>query len=261
MTKIKTVIEYLESIAPLELQADYDNAGLIVGNPDQEISNVLVTLDSIEQTVDEAISRDCNLIVAHHPIIFTGLKKITGRDYIQRTIIKAIKHDIAIYAIHTNLDSVHANGVNKKISDKIGLQNTRILAPSIDENTGSGMIGELTSEMSFEKFIAHLKEAMSLNLVKSTKNLGKPIKKVAVCGGSGSFLTQAAIDQNADVFISSDYKYHQFFDANDQIIIMDIGHYESEYFTIELLTELLTEKFSTFASHFTGLNTNPVKFY
>jgi len=261
MIKVKDITNYLETLAPLNLQADYDNAGLIVGDEQMDVTNVLVTLDSIEATVEEAITRNCNLIIAHHPIVFSGLKQITGQSYIQRTIIKAIKHDIAIYAIHTNLDSVYQNGVNGKICEKLGLIDTKILQPSLDEHTGNGMIGNLVTPMDFGDFINHIKESMALNMVKATADLGKKIQKVAVCGGSGSFLTQAAIEAKVDVFISSDYKYHQFFDANNEIIIIDIGHYESEYYTIELLTSLLSKKFTTFATHYTGVNTNPIKYY
>jgi dinuclear metal center YbgI/SA1388 family protein len=259
MTKIAEVVQYLEQIAPLHLQEGYDNAGLIVGSPEWKVTKAIICLDSTEVVIDEAIDSGANLVIAHHPIIFGGLTKITGANYIQKTIIKAIKNDIAVYAIHTNLDNVHEHGVNEKICKKIGLSNCQILSPKPGEsNIGSGMIGELSEPMLTSNFLSHLKTSMSLNVIKHTELLHDKVSKVAVCGGSGSFLTQSAIDQGADVFISADFKYHQFFDANGQIVIIDMGHYESEYFTIELIKELLTDKFTTFAAHCTTVDTNPV---
>ena len=262
MTKISEVIDYLEDIAPLDLQESYDNAGLIVGDASKQVTKVIVCLDSIEAVVDEAIEIGANLIIAHHPIIFSGLKQLTGKSYIERTVIKAIKHDIAIYAIHTNLDNVHQNGVNQKICNKLGLINCSILLPKGPvPDIGSGMIGELTNELDLMSFLDHVKRSLNLNVIKYTQALLNPIKKVAVCGGSGSFLTEIAKKEGADVFISADYKYHQFFDADNELVILDIGHYESEYYTIELINELLNQKFTTFAAHCTKVETNPVKYY
>ena len=362
--KIKELTNYLETIAPSSLQETYDNAGLIVGNVDTEISGVLVSLDCTEEVVDEAISNNCNLIVAHHPIVFGGLKKINGKNYVERTVIKAIKNDIAIYAIHTNLDNVY-EGVNKRIADKLGLLRTHILAPKPNllkklvtfvpveyaekvkqaifdagagnignysecsfvtsglgsfkassdakpfvgeknkqhqeqeirletifpdflqtqilaalikvhpyeevaydiyaienfyEKTGSGLIGELEMEMSPEEFLKHLKNCMDLELIRFT-SLSKNIKRVAVCGGAGSFLLKNAIWQGADAFVTADFKYHEFFDAEKKLMIADIGHYESEKFTKELLSELILKKFHTFAVLLSKTNTNPVNYY
>ena len=263
MSTIKEVIQHLESIAPPRFQESYDNAGLIVGDENAIISGVLVALDSTEAIVEEAKKLDCNLIVAHHPIVFKGLKQITGRHYVQRTVIQAIKNDIAIYAIHTNLDNVYFQGVNHKIGQKLGLANMQILAPKkglIHESklVGSGMIGELPQVMSELDFLQYLKEKMQVNCIKHTRFLGKTIQKVALCGGAGSFLVRQAIRQGADIFVSADFKYHEFFEANDQIVIADIGHYESEQYTIELLTNILSDNFSTFAVHSTKVDTNPV---
>ena len=261
MATIRELCTYLEEVAPLHLQEPYDNAGLIVGNPEVQITNALICLDSTEAVVDEAIELGCNIIIAHHPIVFSGLKKFTGRTYIERTIIKAIKHDIAIYAIHTNLDNVYQNGVNGKIASKIGLTNTCILAPKDEtRDVGSGMVGLLSEEMNLTQFLVHLKEKMQLNTIKYTNQSHEKVRKIAVCGGSGSFLLEQAIQTGADVFITADYKYHQFFDANNQIVIVDIGHYESEFFTIELLQELINEKFITFAPRCTEVNTNPINY-
>ena len=361
---IQDVTNYLESIAPLQFQESYDNAGLIVGNYKNDVSGVLVCLDSTEKIVDEAIERKCNLIVAHHPIVFSGLKKITGKNYVEKTVIKAIKNDIAIYAIHTNLDNM-LNGVNEIIGRKLGLINTQILSPSsnnlrklityvpvdyvekvreslfdsgagkignydecsfssMGEGTfragddtnafigekgkrhleteqkleviyavdkqrailsslsnshpyevvaydilelqnsnsgiGAGLIGELENGIDEITFLKSLKVTMKTDCVRYTDLPGRQIKKVAVCGGSGSFLLKDAIHQKADVFITGDFKYHEFFDAENRIVIADIGHFESEQYTIELLVDKLKEKFTTFAVCFTEVNTNPVNY-
>ncbi len=362
---IKDITTYLESFAPLAYQESYDNAGLIVGNASAEVTGVLVTLDSTEEVIDEAIAKGCNLVVAHHPIIFKGLKKLTGKNYIERTIIKAIKNDVAIYATHTNLDSV-VGGVNFKIAEKLKLEKVRILAPksetlmklvvfvplsntkavldalhaagagvignyshvsfrgegtgafrpnekanptigaaNVDEEVhenrvevifpaylknqvlvamhrthiyeevahdiillenqnpevGSGIIGELTNEMSEDAFLVYLKHYMGVSVIRHTKLLGKPIRKVAVCGGSGGFLLGDAIGQSADIFITADYKYHEFFDADNRIIIADIGHYESEQYTKDLLKDYICKKFTNFAVHLSETPTNPINYY
>ena len=361
---LKEITQYIESIAPLAFQESYDNAGLIIGQPDDEISGILITLDVTEEILNEAISKNLNLIIAHHPIIFSGIKKLNGKNYIERCVAKAIKNDIAIYAAHTNLDSVFG-GVNSKICEKLELQKCRILAPTsgflkklvtfvpvadaekvrkalfeagaghignydscsfsqigsgtfrgndqtnpyvgeknqlhTEEETrietifpkhkqykviqallqahpyeevaydiypldndcsqsGIGMIGELGQPMNEMEFLRKLKEAFKCEVVKHTLLLGKPISKVAVCGGSGSTYLSKAMAQNADIFISGDFKYHQFFDAENQIIIADIGHYESEQFTKEVFYELLTKKFPKFAVHLSDFSTNPVSY-
>lgn len=364
MARIKDIISDLESFAPTNYQESYDNSGLIVGNYDGEVKGVLITLDVTEAVIEEAISNGDNLIIAHHPIVFSGIKSFTGKDYVERSVIKAIKNDIAIYAIHTNLDNVEL-GVNKKICDKIGLKNPRILAPkrellsklttfiphdSIEtvkkalfnagvgnignyshcsfstsgegqfkpnelsqptigeknilekvsevrfevilpthlenqaisalkkahpyeevayylstlnnenQNVGSGMIGELESPMAAVDFLKHVKQSMNLQSLKHTALIKDKVQTVAVCGGSGSFLTKAAMKLKADVFISADFKYHQFFDAEDKIIIADIGHYESEVFTKDLLHEILSKKLYTFALNLSKTVTNPISY-
>ncbi len=362
---IQDIIAVLEKIAPASLQESYDNAGLITGNSNWQCTGIITALDSTEEVVLEAIQNKCNLIVAHHPIVFSGLKKITGRNYVEQTIITAIKNDIAIYAIHTNLDNV-LNGVNGKIADQLGLINRQVLLPKNDtlkklftfvppehaekvrnaifaagggqvsnysecsfnapgsgtfkaaegadpfvgkigerhteaeikievifpawleknifsamitahpyeevaydmvalENTnaaiGSGLIGELPEPMPETAFLQNIKEKFNLSVIKHTALVGKPVKKIALCGGAGSFLIGAAISAGADFYISSDIKYHEFFDANGKLIIADIGHYESEQFTIDLLFDILREKFLTFAVLKTGVKTNPVRYF
>jgi dinuclear metal center YbgI/SA1388 family protein len=262
MPTIKDITRHLESIAPAHLQESYDNAGLIVGHPETEVTGVLTTLDCTETIIEEARERGCNLVVAHHPIVFRGLKRFNGTDYVERTVIKAIKEDIAIYAIHTNLDNVRDRGVNERIAQRLGLTNLRILAPKNDEKTvGSGMVGELPSGMKETDFLRHLKTNMEASLVKHTSLLNQEVKTVALCGGAGGFLLKQAKQAGAHVFVTSDYKYHEFFDADGEIVICDIGHYESEQFTTQLLAELLTEKFPTFAVLCTERNTNPVSYF
>ena len=253
--KIKTITSYLESIAPLSLQEEYDNSGLIIGNEEAEVTNALICIDCTEDVVDEALRQKCNLIIAHHPIVFRGLKKITGKNYVERVVLKAIQNNISIYAIHTNLDNV-AQGVNKRICEKLGLSNCKILLPKTSpftpsrggQTAGSGMIGTLSKPMTEIAFLNKVKRVMKAESVRYTKLQGKKVSKVAVCGGSGSFLLEAAIAAKADVFVTADFKYHQFFDADNQIVIADIGHYESEQFTAELIRDLLKQKFPIFAS-------------
>ena len=363
-TRVGDIAAYLEQLAPRLYQESYDNSGLIAGNPDNDVSGVLVTLDCVEDVVDEAIQIGANLIVAHHPIVFKGLKRLNGSNYVERTVIKALRNDVAIYAIHTNLDNVHV-GVNRKIAEKMGLKNCRILQPrkdtllklvtfipkdhtekvmsavhaagagqignykncsfrlegtgtflpvgdaapfvgdigkpeSVDETrievifpahlehrvmsalrsahpyeevayylstlvnenqeVGSGMIGELPIPMEPLEFLASLKKSMDLNVIRHTRPVDRPVLKVALCGGAGSFLLPRAIQEKADVFVSADFKYHEFFDADSKIMIADIGHYESEVFTKELLRDVLTKNFHTFAINFSKTVTNPISY-
>ena len=363
--KIKELTRYLEEFAPLSLQEDYDNSGLIVGEAEAEITGVLISLDMTEAVVAEAVEKGCNLIVAHHPIVFRGLKRLNGNNYVERTVIAAIKNDVALYAIHTNLDNVQG-GVNYKIGEKLHLKNMKILQAKslnlvhltvfvpqgsssaevlramhkagagqigkysdcsfqaggigsfrpgadaqpalgqrgaleqVEENrievilpkhkknavlqamkaahpyeevayyleelenenqeTGSGVIGVLPQEMSQQEFLAHVKKEMGLELIRFTP-VDKGIRTVAVCGGSGSFLLKSALAQGADAFVTADYKYHEFFDAEGKVLIADIGHFESEVFTKDLLEEIISKKITNFASYLSEVNTNPVNYY
>jgi dinuclear metal center YbgI/SA1388 family protein len=363
--KVQDITSFLETIAPLHLQEPYDNAGLIIGNPSWECTGIITTLDVTEAVVLEAIEKKCNLIVAHHPIIFGGLKKITGKNYVEQTIITAIKNDIAIYAIHTNLDNI-LTGVNGKMADLLGLVNRRVLQPQAGalkklctfvplaqaeklrnalfaagggqignysecsfnteglgtykagtgahpfagkigethtepelkielvfptwlknemvkalltahpyeevaydiialDNTnalvGSGLIGDLPEAFTETGLLTLIKAKFGLSMIKHTQFVGKPVKKIALCGGAGSFLTASAVAAGADFYISSDIKYHEFFDANSRLVIADIGHYESEQFTTVLLSEFLHQKFPTFAIQKTEVQTNPVQYF
>jgi dinuclear metal center YbgI/SA1388 family protein len=362
--RISEVTRYLESVAPASYQESYDNSGLITGDPSWTVRGILVTLDCTEAVVEEALAKGCNLIVAHHPIVFKGLKKLTGANYIERVVIRAIRSDVAIYAIHTNLDNVHT-GVNRKICERIGLANLTILQPRRDtlsklvtfippdhtdrvldalyaagagqignysncgftlsgtgtftptdqaqpaigatgrkesvsevraevifpsylqdrvmaalrsahpyeevahyvtslandnQEVGAGMTGDLPQAMEPMAFLHGLKESLGVQVIRATAILDKPVKKVAVCGGSGSFLLKRAIQSGAQVFISADFKYHDFFDADGRIIVADIGHYESEVHTKELLVGVLMKKFPTFAIIFSKTVTNPISY-
>lgn len=362
---IRDLIRYLDAWAPPAYQEAYDNAGLLVGDPNRPVTGVLVSLDATEAIVDEAIAHGCNVIVAHHPIVFKGLKKLNGKNYVERTVIKAIRHDIAIFAAHTNLDNV-AGGVNYHIASRLGLQHVQILAPKaqtlsklvvyvpeanlpnvltavyeagaghianydhcsfrvggtgtfrplsgakpvvgdllIDEtvteqrlevilptylegkvvramqqahsyevpaydlyalnNTnqtvGSGAIGDLPEAMDEHTWLVHLKSSMKATVIRHTALRNQPVRRVAVCGGAGSFLLSDAVRAGADAFVTADYKYHEFFDADGRTVICDIGHYESEVFTKDLIAQHLREKFTTFAVILAGTNTNPVQYF
>jgi len=261
-TTIGDLCAHLESIAPLHLQESYDNAGLITGELDWEVSGVLCALDATVEVVREAAEKGCNVVVAHHPIVFKGLKKISSTNYVGRAVIEAIRRDVAIYAIHTNLDNVLDQGVNQAIAQRLGLQGLSILAPrGPEEEIGAGILGDLPEEMTEEGFLTLVKERMATKCVRHTRLTGLPIKRVALCGGSGSFLIDAAIRAGADAYLTGDVKYHEFFDADDKLLLLDIGHFESEQFTIPLLADIISKKFRNFAAYCTERSTNPVHYF
>ncbi len=262
---LKEITDYLEKVAPLSLQESYDNAGLLIGNEEMEVTGALCTLDSTEDVLDEAISLGYNLIVAHHPIIFGGIKKFSNY-YVHRVIKKAIKNDIAIYAIHTNLDNVLKGGVNENIAKTLGLNHLTILRSKVnpqfsDREIGSGIVGSFEQPISEKEVMDILKSKLSCEVIKHTNLLDRNVQKMAICGGSGSFLLNDAMKTGADIFLTSDFKYHEFFDADSKIVIMDIGHYETEHLTKILLSEILCDKFHNFAAQYSKLNTNPVNYY
>ena len=254
---IKNVSDYIEKIAPLNQSEDFDNVGLLIGNEMTEVKGVLVTLDTLEETVDEAIRKNCNLIVSFHPIIFDGLKKINGNSYVEKVVLKAIQNNIAIYATHTALDNSNV-GVSAKMCEVLGLKNYNILIPKEDENTGMGMIGDLPESMQEEDFLKFTKKTFKTNGIRFSSKIGKSVKKIAVLGGSGSFAISNAIQKKADVYISADFKYHDFFKAEGKILLIDVGHYESEQFTKNLLVGYLTKKFTSFAIILSEKSTNPI---
>ena len=364
MYKIKDIIPLLEEMAPLAYAEDFDNVGLLVGNLETETTGILVCHDALESVIEEAIAKNCNLIVCFHPILFSGLKKITGKNYVERAVIKAIQNNIAIYAVHTALDN-HPEGVNKIFGNALGLTNTKILLPKENlirklvtftvpenvekvrnalfeagagtignyencsftskgigtymgnensnpeignrfelveaeeikievtfekqleskilktlfenhiyeevayeitalqnkhQNIGMGLIGELEKQMDEKEFLLFVKEKMQCESIRHSEFIGKPIKKVALLGGAGSFAIANAISAGADVFLTADLKYHQFYEAEKQIILADIGHFESERYTKNYIVDFLRKKILNFAIILSEENTNPVKY-
>ncbi len=261
-THVGEVIDFLEGIAPLHLQESFDNSGLLIGSRDAEVTGVLVSLDCTEKVLDEAISKKCNLVISHHPAIFYGVKSLTDSNMTERIIRKAIREDLVIYAIHTNLDNILARGVNERIAQKLGLKVEGILRPLPgDTTTGAGLLGHLSMPMPENEFLTHIKDSMDASVVRHTDLIGRDIAKVAICGGSGSFLLKDAKKAGADALVTADFKYHDFFEADGDILVCDIGHYESEQYTIGLIQELISGKFATFAAHCTEINTNPVHYF
>jgi dinuclear metal center YbgI/SA1388 family protein len=365
MLRIHEIMSAFEQIAPLRLQESYDNSGLIVGDPQREVKKALLCLDSTEAVVDEAIAKGCDIIIAHHPIVFGGLKRFTGANYVQRAVVKAIRHDIAIYACHTNLDNVLRGGVNERIAQQLGVEVSGVLRPmesalmklgvyvplthaerlkealfaagaghigfydecsfsvegqgsfrpieganptlgsvgiresveearievlvpvwlkgavskamveahpyeevahdwvvlnNVSREYGAGVVGELPVAMDKAAFLQQLKSRMGLDVVKHTKCDVTQVRRVAICGGAGSFLIGDALRAGVDAFVTSDVKYHEFFDAEEKLLLCDIGHYESEKYTIDLFSSLLSSKFPKFATIFAETITNPIDY-
>ncbi|MDR0895042.1 MAG: Nif3-like dinuclear metal center hexameric protein [Prevotellaceae bacterium] len=256
--RIKEVIGALERFAPLPLQDGFDNAGMQIGLTEAEVAGALLCLDVTEAVIDEAIAWDCNLIVAHHPLLFKGCKSITGANYTERCILKAIKNDIAIYAAHTNLDNA-IEGVNFKIAEKIGLTNVHFLEEKNPES-GSGIIGELDEPETELAFLKRIKQTFEVSCLKHNKLLGREIRTVALCGGAGAFLMPAAIARHADVFITGEIKYHEYFGRDNDILLAEIGHYESEQYTKEILYNIIREAFPNLHIQMCRTNTNPIKY-
>lgn len=264
--KIKEVIDALEKFAPLPLQESYDNAGLQVGLTEVEVSGALLCLDVTEKVLDEAIKLDCNLIVAHHPLIFNKLSQISDKDYVQRIIIKAIKNDVVIVAMHTNIDAA-AGGVNFKIAEKMGLQNVRFLGDTQSVQTSSGevvgglgVIGEFAEPLAADDFVLLLKQKFNVECVQANQLLRRPIKQVALCGGAGAFLLKTALNEGADAFVTGEMHYHDFFGYEQQIQICSIGHYQSEQFTTEVFKSIIEKQCKGVVCHITQINTNPIMY-
>lgn len=258
--KIKEILEALEQFAPLPLQEDWDNAGLQIGLTETEVSGALLCLDVNEEIVDEAIRKGCNVIVSHHPLLFRGLKQISDTSMVPRVVIKAVKNDIAIISMHTNMDNA-LDGVNFKIAEKLGLRNIQFLKSNDSAQTaGSGTVGELPEAMNSEDFVRLVKKTFGCGCVMTNELLTRPIRKVAMCGGAGAFLLDDAISQGADAFITGEMHYHEYFAHEQEIQILVIGHYESEHFTSEIFRDLLQEKFPMLSLHIAETNTNPIKY-
>ena len=255
--KIKEVLSALERFAPLPLQEDWDNAGLQIGLTETEASGALLCLDVNEDIVDEAIAKGCNIIVSHHPLLFRGLKCISGADYVQRSVIKAIKHDICIVSMHTNMDNARG-GVNFKIAEKIGLDDVRFFAAKADEDAGSGVVGVLPSPMNARDFIMLVKKAFGVECAMCNELLQRPVRKVAICGGAGDFLLPQAISEGADAFITGEMHYHVYFGNEQKIQICVIGHYQSEQFTSEIFKSIISEACGNLPVYQAETNTNPI---
>lgn len=258
--KIKEVVDALEQFAPLPLQEDFDNAGLQVGLTGVEVSGALLCLDVTGQIVDEAVSLGCNLIVAHHPLIFHKLARVSDEDYVQRTVLKAIENKITIVAMHTNMDNARG-GVNFKIAKKMRLEGVRFLTPKMVSGVerGSGVIGETCEPVSARDFIAMLKQVFGVDTVMCNQLLRREIRHVAICGGAGSFLLGGAIAAGADAFITGEMHYHEYFGHEQEIQIAIIGHYQSEQFTNEIFKSIIEERCDgSVKCYLTQVNTNPI---
>lgn len=257
--KIKDVTSALERFAPLPLQEDYDNAGLQVGLTEADVSGVLLCLDITEDVLREAVAQGCNMVVAHHPLIFRRLRRITSEDYVQRCVMFAIKNDITIVAMHTNLDSVKG-GVNYMMARQLGLQDTELIEPrtAFGAEAGSGVTGMLPEPMEAAEFIAKIKKTFRADSIKVNELLKRPIRKIALCGGSGAFVLPKAIEAGADAFITGEMHYHEFFGTEQLLQIAVIGHYESEQYTINLLQEIINESCPGVRTVLTSVNTNPI---
>lgn len=253
--RIKEVVDALERFAPLPLQEDYDNAGLQVGLTETEVSGALLCLDVTEKIVDEAVAYGCNLIVSHHPLIFRKLAHITDADHVQRTVTKAIKNDITIVSMHTNLDNA-AGGVNFKIAEKIGLSDVRFLEKGAA--SGSGVIGTLADPMPPAEFMTMLKRTFDVESIQANQLLKRKISRVALCGGAGAFLLERAIGNGADAFVTGEMHYHEFFGHEQEIQITVIGHYQSEQFTNEVFKEIIENECPGVKCFLTKTNTNPI---
>ena len=264
--RIKEIAEAIEQYAPLRLQEEWDNAGIQVGDPEAEVQGVLLCTDATEAVVAEAIERGFNLVIAHHPLIFRGLKKIMGRTPVERAVAMAIKHDITIYSAHTNMDSAW-QGVSFRMADKIGMKNVQFLdvndvPPYGDSNAttaGCGVIGDIEPAPARE-VLQRVKAAFEVGAVRYSGDGDTIIGRVALCGGAGGFLLDKAVAMGAQLYVTADMRYHDFLDNSQRIVVADIGHYESEHFTKEIFLEIIQKKNPTFAVAFAKNETNQVNY-
>lgn len=253
---IKEVVTTLESFAPLPLQESYDNAGLQVGLTATEVSGVLLCLDVTEKVIDEAVAKGCNLIVAHHPLLFRGLKQISDATQPERCVTKALKKDIAIYAMHTNLDNAEG-GVNYEIAYRLGMEDVRFLLPNA-QGGGSGVIGALPVEMNARTFLQSVKKEFGVECLMHNELLRRPIRTVALCGGAGDFLLQEAVNQQADAFLTGEMHYHTYMGMEQTIQIAVAGHYQTEQYTKDLIAKTLREQCEGLRIVISQENTNPI---
>lgn len=259
---VNDILNCITEIAPLRWQEHYDNAGVQVGDIGAEVSKALICLDITEEVVDEAVAKQCNLIVSHHPLIFHGLKHLTPETYIERAVVKALKHDIAMISMHTNLDNSYL-GVSRILAERLGLVNLHILQPSSGEPEicGAGMVGEFSTPMGEEDFLGLVANTINSPCLRHSALTGRKITKVALCGGSGTPFMSDALRQKADAYLTADIKYHDFFVPEGNILLVDGGHFETEQFTKELIRDIIKKKFPTFAAEIAVTNTNAVHYY
>ena len=257
--KIKEVLSALERFAPLPLQESWDNAGLQVGLTETEVSGALLCLDVNEAIVDEAVRKGCNLIVSHHPLLFRGLKTISDLTDVQRTVMKAIEQRVCVVSMHTNMDNAQG-GVNFKIAEKLGLQQVRFFASKTVDGieAGSGVIGALAEPLAADDFILKVKKAFEVECALCNELLRRPVQKVAICGGAGDFLLDAALAEGADAFITGEMHYHQYFGYEQRIQICVIGHYQSEQFTAEIFEDIIRKACPGVKTCIAETNTNPI---
>ena len=259
---VKDILNCITEIAPLQWQESYDNAGLQVGNLNAEARKALVCLDITEEVVDEAIAKNSDLIISHHPLIFRGLKHLTPETYIERAVMKAVKHDIDMISMHTNLDNSYL-GVSRVLAERLGLKDLHLLQPSeaAPDICGSGMIGTFDNPMNETDFLGLVAEIIGSPCLRHSALIGRQIQKVALCGGSGTPFMTDAIRQKADAYLTADIKYHDFFVPEGNILLVDGGHFETEQFTKELIVELIRKKFPTFAAEIAETKTNSVHYF
>ena len=263
--KVSEISEIVNDWMPTSIAEVFDNVGLILGNPESLVTNILITLDTTNEVIDEAIKKNCNLIISYHPIIFNGLKKITfDSGYVQKSIINAVKNNISIYAIHTSLDN-HPEGISYFLAKKIGLKNLLTLIPKKDGQngikTGMGILGKLDQPKDENSFFDLIKDKLNIKYLRHSKKINKTIYKVSVVAGSGSFAIKNSLDSEVDAFITSDLKYHNFFEADNKAILVDIGHYESENHIKLIIKEFLNKKLPNFTLLLSENNINPVNYY
>lgn len=260
--KVIDILNCITEVAPLDWQESYDNAGLQVGDENSVVTKALVALDVTEALVDEAVAKGCDLIVSHHPLIFRGLKQVSPYSAIGRVVMKAVKHDISIISMHTNLDNSY-QGVSAALAKKLGLANLRILQPASPDPQlrGAGMIGDFEEPLTEKDFLCRVAETLEIPCLRHSAFTGRQVKRVAMCGGSGSFLLPDAIEQHADAFLTADVKYHDFFLPEGELLFVDGGHFETEQFTKELICALIRKKFPTFAAEIAETNTNSVHYF
>ena len=259
--KIREVLSALEQFAPLPLQESWDNAGLQVGLTETEVSGALLCLDVNERIIDEASQKGCNLIVSHHPLLFRGLKQISGSNYVQRTVIKAIKNDICVISMHTNMDNA-ADGVNFRIAKKLALTDIVFMSPKRvgDVECGSGIVGQLPQPLSATDFIQQVKQAFHVQCAMCNELLHRPVSKVAICGGAGDFLLDEAVAAGADAFITGEMHYHQYFGYEQLVQICVIGHYQSEQFTSEIFRDIINQECPGLRTEVAETITNPIRY-